>query len=473
VPVNEVSRQSLTARYLTLSSGEIISKICVLLAFAYLARILGPREFGLIELSLSITLFFTLGIEAGLGSYGARLIAADPSCGPRLLGQIVVVRSLPAVVSFLIILELSARYGMPGLGILAIYGVSVLFVPLFTHWVFQGLGRMRWVAAGTALRNFIFSFLVFSLVREGGDGRLVAVSEVCGVAALVIFHVIGLRWRLKMRIDWHGAIGGARRVIAEAWSLGASEVTWAGLWYAPSIVVGLLARPVDVAWLAAALRVVLALHTFVWLYFFNLLPGMSRSYVQDREAWRQLTNRSLGTSMWLACLVAGTFTLAAPAVIRILYGDMYANATLPLQILIWMVPICWLSGHFRYSLIATGHQRLEFFGAATASVTTLVLAGLLVPKWLSVGAAVALVSGGIANAVATGYAVRKHVGTLRVVPAIAAPIAGCAVCLAAGGALGDTTGEIPASMLVFGPYLAAALITDTELVRLRQVWLGR
>jgi O-antigen/teichoic acid export membrane protein len=152
---------------------------------------------------------------------------------------------------------------------------------------------------------------------------------------------------------------------------------------------------------------------------------------------------------------------------------MYASATVPLQILIWMIPICWLSGHFRYSLIATGNQRLEFFGAAAASLTTLTLAGLLVPRLLSVGGALALVAGGLTNAIATGYAVRKYVGALRVVPAIAAPIAGCALCVAAGGALGEMTGEIPASILVFGPYLAAAVTRDTELVRLRQAWLGR
>jgi PST family polysaccharide transporter len=237
--------------------------------------------------------------------------------------------------------------------------------------------------------------------------------------------------------------------------------------------VGLLARPVDVAWLAAALRVVLALHTFVWLYFFNLLPGMSRSYVESTGAWRELTNRSLGTSMWLACFVAGAFTLTAPVVIRVLYGDMYANATVPLQILIWMVPVCWLSGHFRYSLIATGNQRLEFYGAAAASLATLALAGLLVPLMLSVGGAVALLAGGVANAIATGYAVRKYLGELRVVSAIAAPLAGCAICLSAGGVLGEVTGAIPATMLVFGAYLAAALTRDTELVRLRQAWLGR
>jgi O-antigen/teichoic acid export membrane protein len=157
----------------------------------------------------------------------------------------------------------------------------------------------------------------------------------------------------------------------------------------------------------------------------------------------------------------------------VVYGDMYSSATLPLQILIWMVPICWLSGHFRYSLIATGHQRQEFLGAAVASITTLGLAALLVPRWLSVGGAAALVAGGLANAVATGYAVRQYVGTLRVVPAIAVPVAGCVACVLVGHALGEMTGAIPASMLVFGPYLMAALTRDTELVRLRQVWLGR
>ena len=64
--------------------------------------------------------------------------------------------------------------------------------------------------------------------------------------------------------------------------------------------------------------------------------------------WRQLTSRSLKTSMWVACLVALAGTLFAPVVVQTVYGAAYAQAALPLQIVIWMIPLAWFGGHFRY-----------------------------------------------------------------------------------------------------------------------------
>ena len=73
-----LAQRSFVVRYLMLFGGEVGSKLCVLVAFAYLARALGPRDFGAIELALSTTIFFVLAAETGLGSYGARIVETNP-----------------------------------------------------------------------------------------------------------------------------------------------------------------------------------------------------------------------------------------------------------------------------------------------------------------------------------------------------------------------------------------------------------
>jgi PST family polysaccharide transporter len=363
-------RGGFSKRYLTLFAGEVVSKLCVFAAFAYLARVLGPSGFGLIELALSITLFFVMAVDGGLGSYGARMVSADPDAAPRLLAQITAVRALAAILAYIPLLLGSLFYGMPGAGMLAVYGLAVFFVPFFNQWLFQGLRVMHLVAAATTLRNLVFALVVFAAVGPGADLRVVAAAEVTGVAALAIFTTVVITRVLHVRVDVAGLVRGARRMLAHSWPLGASEVTWAALWYSPTIVLGLQASNEEMAWLAGPLRIVLALHTFVWLYFFNLLPALSRALVTGRGDWRSLTRRSLRTSMWLACLVALVGMLFAPLIVQAVYGPAYARAALPLQIVIWMIPLAWFSGHFRYSLIAAGEQRSEFYAlAATVALT--------------------------------------------------------------------------------------------------------
>lgn len=464
------SDQSLSVRYLTLTGGEIFSKICVLLAFAYLARALGPSGFGLIELSLSITLVFTLTTEFGLGSYGARAIAAAPAETPIWMARIIVLRAVLAVPAYGCILVISERYGLPGIGILAVYGLTVLLVPFNLQWVFQGAGRMHFVAGGTALRNLVFSISVFALIRPGSDPRWAAAAEVLGVVAFAAFNLCGSR---RIRPQWRGVWRGAVRLLQDAWPLGASEIAWASLWYAPALIVGAVAKPADVAWVAGPVRLVMALHTFVWLYFFNLLPGLSRAYAVHPDAWRSLANRSLATSAWISGLVAIVGFLLAPELVAVIYGPRYGPAALPLRLVIWMIPIAWLSGHYRYSLIATKQQRPEFLAALAGATTSIVVSVVLVPMLGSVGGAVGLVTGGLVNLVLAADAVRRTIGPLAIGRALAVPAAIGGLCVIGGLIVRQWADGIVAVVVASAVFLVVAIQRDEELARLRHAWLGR
>lgn len=460
-------------RYLTLFAGEVLSKLCVFAAFAYLARVLGPAGFGLIELALSITLFFVMAVDGGLGSYGARVVSARPEEAPRLLAQITTVRAIAAVLAYVPILLGSLYYGMPGAGMLAVYGLVVFVVPLFNQWLFQGFRAMHLVAAGTALRNVVFAVVVFAFVRRGADLRLVALAEVAGAAALAVFTTVALRRVLRIAPEPSDLFGGAMRMLRQSWPLGASEVTWAALWYSPGIVLGALSTNEQLAWLAGPLRIVLALHTFVWLYFFNLLPALSRALVSGDHEWRNLTRRSLRTSMWVAGLVALTGTVFAPVIIQTVYGAAYAAAALPLQIVIWMIPLAWFSGHFRYTLIAAGEQRWEFGALAVTVGVTVTCTWLLAPSLGAVGAAIALVAGGAVNGLLACLAVARRVGTFDAATAVIGSIVACLACVLTGLIIGAAAGPMIGAVIATLSYLVIAARRDTEIIRLARVWLQR
>jgi len=459
-------------RYLTLFTGEVVSKACVFAAFAYLARVLGPQGFGLIELALSITLFFVMAVDGGLGSYGARIVNTNPEEAPRLLARITGIRMAAAGIAYVPVLLVSLFYGLPGAGMLAVYGLIVFFVPFFNQWMFQGIRAMHWVAAGTVLRNVTFAAVVFLTVRPGADLRLVAMAEVAGVAALAIFTTFLLYAVVRIRPDTQDLFSGASQILRQSWPLGASEVTWAALWYSPGIVLGAFSTTDQVAWLAGPLRIVLALHTFVWLYFFNLLPGLSRALATRVEDWSGLTARSLQSSMWPACFVALTGTFLAPFIVRSVYGAAYGAASLPLQIVVWMIPIAWFSGHFRYSLIAAGGQRWEFSALAATAVVTISLACILAPPFGAVGAAAALVAGGATNAVLAWYAVLKRVGPLSARGAADA-ILSAMLCGAIGFALANLINAPAGAAIALMIYTVIAAHRNVGLTRLAFVWLQR
>jgi PST family polysaccharide transporter len=455
-------------RYLTLFGGEAGSKLCVLIAFAYLARVLGPREFGAIELALSVTMFFVLAAEIGLGSYGARIVETAPHRAAELVPRAGLLRAMLALPAYALIVAISIRRGVP---LLAWYGLSVLLTPFNTQWVFQGLRQMQWVAMGSLARYGTFAAIVLLLVRPESDTRFVAAAEVSGALALAVLNSVLLS-RLKIRLDWHGAWQGAIDLFRQAWFLGASDLTWAAMWYSPTIIIGWIeaGRTEHVAWLASSVRIVMALHAFVWLYFFNLVPNLSRELHAGLESWRRLIQQSIGASMWPACFVATVGLLLAPVIMEVIFGRQYGPAVLPFQILIWMIPVAWLSGHFRFSLIVSGHQRLEFVASAIAGVTTAALAIAAGRIYGAPGAAAALLAGGLINAIASLILMRQAIGAVRLsaaMPAAVTCLASILVGLVASWLAGRTAGALLACALY-----AAVAVSQLDLTRLRRAWEG-
>ncbi len=465
-----LQRRSFVARYLMLFGGEVGSKLCVLFAFAYLARTLGPRDFGVIELALSTTIFFVLAAETGLGSYGARIVETNPERAGELVARGSLLRAMLAVPAYVIIVAISISRGT---GILALYGLTVLLTPFNTQWLFQGLRQMQWVALGSLARYGMFAALVLLLVRSGSDTRLVAAAEVTGALALAIVNSVLLVRVLKIRLAWRGAWRGALALLRQVWFLGASDLTWAAMWYSPILIIGWMdpARTEQVAWLAASVRIVMALHAFVWLYFFNLVPNLARELHHGLDGWRRLIDQSLSASMWPACFVAAAGTMLAPLVVGIVFGPKFREAVLPFQILIWMIPVAWFSGHFRFSLIVSGHQHLEFAASLVAGLATAALAVWGARSFGAPGAAAALLAGGVLNAVITFLMMRAVIASVRL-RAAAPALVTCFGSIAIGLASSVVAGRFLGAVIACACYVAVTA-SLWDFTRVKRAWEGR
>ncbi len=464
--------RSFAVRYLALFGGETFSKLSVMAAFAYLARVLIPADYGIIEQALAITVFFVLAVESGMGLYGARVVAAKPERVPQLVSQVMLLRTLLGVPAFALILAVAVHYRRVGLGILAINGVAILLTPFLTHWVFQGLRQMPWVAAGAVARNLTFVVLVLVLVRPGSDIRWVAVAEVGGIAALALVNAFLLHGRMRVRLDTRELVSGTRRLFGDTWYMGLSDLSWACLWFSPALVVGWVGTggTEQVAWIGSAIRVVLGLHTFVYLYFFNLLPNLSSEFSVDPDRWRSLMRRSITTSLWPACLIALGGTLFAPVLIPAVFGAPFEAAVLPFQIAIWMIPAAWFNGHFRFSLIAVGQQWWEFLVSAATAVVTVAAGIILSRHYGSVGAACAFLLGGVTSTAFSALASHRYVAPVSILANAGPALVTTAVCLVVGAGIAAVAGVWPATIVPCLLFVGLAARQDNELVQLVRSW---
>ena len=148
----------LARNFFLLAVGEFTAKLFAFVAFAYLARVLGPKEFGQIEFALAVIVFFTLLVDSGLGTYGAREIAKDEISITRLTLHVIVLRFMLALGMFaLLALGVAASdkpWSMQKL--LFLYGLTLLVLPTHFSFVFQGRELMGTIATASVLRWSVF-----------------------------------------------------------------------------------------------------------------------------------------------------------------------------------------------------------------------------------------------------------------------------------------------------------------------------
>lgn len=434
-PPRAAEPRRLAINFLFLSAGESTAKLLTFATFSYLSRMLGPQYYGFLEFTLAVMVFFTLPVDLGLGAYGAREIARNPDRdrAVRLLHEITGLRMVLALGSIVLlavfIVALRKPFDLKLL--LAFYGVSLLGGPFLLQWFFQAHDQMQWVGAASIIRQGGFGVLVFLMCRRGVPLPYIGMIE-CGSILAVSCFCIWVTHR-KMGFPWPWPtlrIGALASHLSESVPIGLTEVAWAFMWYFSTVLLGLIFSDWSLGWFGASHRALMALHTFVWLYFFNMLPSISRCVGLPRAHLLELMDRSVRFTAWTGLLLAAVMTVLAHEILRIVYGWFFFGAGGIFAILVWMLPVAMLSGHHRYILIAYKRQKQLLYATTISAVVAVVLGLVLVPLFRGVGAAWALLIANLVNFALVYFAVSKLVTEVPVHRQVAGPLASLAVAAA-------------------------------------------
>ena len=367
----------------TLYSAEVAAKALGVVIFGALAQRLGPETYGRLGWALSVVFLLNLIQEAGLAPYGAREATRDPSQLRTLAARIICVRILLLIPLAALVFLAAGLVDDSKARVLWYCALTLLPAPLMLNWVFQSRDEMRVVAASSVLRQGVLAIGVLAFVHSAEDVRLAPVFDAVALLVVVVLQQ-GLFRRLVGRPRFQRVRSGITRVAREAAPLAASSIAWAVRLFAPVILMGAWSTDSEVGYFESGHRLVISIHAFVWLFFFNLLPTLTRLLTrEDLGGWRALMSSSQRLVAWAAPGGCLALTALAPVLVTLIYGDAFAHAVLPFQLQLWMLAVAFVSGHHRFSLIASGNQGSEllssFAGALTCTVACVAFSDDLTP----------------------------------------------------------------------------------------------
>ncbi len=411
-------RSGLVRSALGLYAIQASTWLLPLATIIFLARRLGPEHWGLLAFMQGAAAYVIFLVGYGFTYSATREVArnrSDPDRLAAILAGVLGAKVTLAVVSLVIVIP--ASFLVP-----AIHRNESLLWPTMlwafawsfsATWYYQGLERIAVAAGCEALARVLSLAAILVLVRSPGDTwKVLAIQGGLVFAAVIVEMALAYRQvRFQMptpRLVW--------QTLRWGWSMfllgGALSLYTIG----NGFILGLFASSTVVGYYMGAERISKNFATLLSPITQAVFPRTSHLAVHARGEAARLTRTSLLVMGGTGCAIGILVFFSAPLLVRVVLGPGFEPAVVVLRILACLPPLIVASNVLAVQwMLALGLDRLVNTLMFSAGVLNVILAVALVPRYMHVGMAIAVVA---AEALVTFglYAVVriKHVDPLEI-----------------------------------------------------------
>lgn len=413
----------------------------------WMARYLGPEQFGLFSYAISFVALFGFLTYLGLDGIVTRELVRAPERRDEILGTTMALR-LSGAVAVAAIVFASAML-LPGAGearwLMAVIAAGAVFDTLdaVDLW-FQSRVRSRVSVVVRSVSFFAGALGKVALIVAGAP--LVAFAAVHAAQAALRAAGFAVAYRRDAgrltRLRFSGAR--ALAMLRQSWPLILSSAGALVYLKIDQVMLAQMVGAAEVGVYSVAARV-----SEIW-YFIPLtiatsvFPGLVRSREADAAGYQRRLEKAYTVVAWLALGVAVMVTLLARPVVDFLYGDEYRRAAGILAIHVWTCPAIFMGAILSKWLVAEGLLIFSLTRHGLGAVVNVGLNLVLIPPYGGEGAAVAtLVSYTVSSWLAC-YTDRRTLPAARMMTrALTSPVRRVPLLVRAGAARLNPSGGRP------------------------------
>lgn len=388
--------RSVLANSVCLLLDRVLRIVLSITVGAWVARHLGPANFGQLAYALAMLALFQAACSLGLDGPVIRDISQNRAQAAPILGSAFRLRLLSGIAGWLAMIALTALL-QPGdvqaLWLVVIVGASLVFQPAEV----VDLWLQSQVRSSVSVPLRFLSYCTVAAIRVGlilSDAPLWCFAA--AALADMVFVAVALawaytRWPVRAAWTWDGTF--ARRICQESWPLMVSALSIGIYMRIDQVVLRQLAGEHELGLYSAILPFSQGWQIVPMTLYASLLPKLAQSKTQDPVQYQRRLQQIYTAFFWMGIFVAAATALCGSWLVALLLGPAFAEAV---PILHWHVftNVFIFLGVAQSLAIVTDRTptialRKTVFGAATSLIANC----LLVPRWGAVGsAAAALIS---------------------------------------------------------------------------------
>lgn len=383
-----------TGRIVMRNSGfGLVSQLAVkALSFAFsvlIIRRLGSSDFGYYSAIIAFTTAFAFISDMGLGIYTVREVArfrTEKDAFPKinqLYSDVLWLRMGLAVVAIVVIGIAAVLFRQPMflLGAILLNSVSLMLYAVqgASDAVLGGYERLDISSTGKVINQLLFVVLGGAALFAGlGYYGLVAASLV-GVFGLMLFC-----WRAVVRLGVR-----LQKPLTERWlsllkaSLPFGIISLAlGLSYKFDTILLTAFRTSDeVGYYNSAYNLVFSAVLIANVVNSSLYPTLSRRSVDSGANLTSMYSQVIRYLLVISLPIAVGGALTAHLFIPLLYKEAFANAVPAFHILVWVIPLMFLTDFLGYVVIIGNHESMVARAVVISTLINIAFNAILVPRY--------------------------------------------------------------------------------------------
>jgi O-antigen/teichoic acid export membrane protein len=364
--------------------GSWVIKILSFCFSVFVVRRLGGESYGQYTTVLAYVGIFAIFSDLGLAPYGLREIAKDNEKTSSIFSNVVALRlilSFPAVAMTTGSAILSGR--SPDL----VLGIFVASCSLFLYAVQGPLDmllmakeRLDYSATFSVVNQLVFVGLGTIVLIKGYGVIGLIVASLCGVLAMASLSFVVIRHRLG-GLQWQVEPSTWLRLVKAALPFGMIGFTLGLSYKVDTVLLQYFQGDAVTGWYNAAYNLIFMLMTISHAVNVSLYPSMVRQCAIDPGKMTQIYNRAVKYLFILSLPIAAGTTVLGDKIVLFLYSEGFSAAILPLRILIWVLPLMFLSELLGSIVVVHNqeHKVAKSIGVSTA--VNLVLNLIFIPRF--------------------------------------------------------------------------------------------
>ncbi len=374
-------------------AGRLLSQALSFVLMVYLARTLGPSEYGSLSLAIAIVGYFSVLATLGLQVEGVRIIAREQQNSFKSVSLIFSLRLYFAICSYLLLILYAYFYffdsNLRFFNLLALYGLSLLSSAFFLDWYFIGREELHSLTIATLMGSIFCSAMTLWFVNSVADIYYIPLMAFIGaiLSSVYLLYFYLQRDRIKLIVDFVLF----RRLLLVSMPFAFSTIINQIQDNMDMVLLGYFWSADEVGYYSVAYRIVIVFSGLVGVYSQSTFSAMVRLNETDKQVALTYLKKNLHAMLYVMIPVVTGGTILAHDIILAFFGERYQASVVPFTLLLYYLLLMALSismANFLLSIKADKvYIRVLICGLLVNSAANL----LLIPYWKATGAAAAMV----------------------------------------------------------------------------------